>query len=515
MVAYAMLYLLLLIAGCTGTPGAGPGHDTWTDTAFPPYVDTGPDTAVDSPPDTPYDDCDLGTPTGPPLADELAAVRARSWATMTCDVAVNRCADAGGQAFVCLGQSWFGEGTRRDCYRESDGQIVFTEIASDVPQYCGSTSYSISGGENPACVTYLELGDLDPCPPACGNEITYAGVPAAPVCADGPRGSAYVLPEVFYGAPPPLCTPLVWEPGAPEACVAVLDGRLVQVAPDGGVTPFGPAVVPWSAALDVDGDGLLDLASPGASGVTLLRGAYGPAPVTESWVTGAVLTVSAAGDLDGDGRLDLTFVSGDGRTRLLLASTPIGTAYRSLALVSGAPFGDLDGDGVDELSVDNGYTTTVTSQPWLPSPPTWTGASRLRRAGDVDGDGIADLMSDAGVSFGPVTGFDLRLLPGRPALAAADVDGDGQTDLILGDPGEEARTCATSWEQPLTRPTMTLSWIRGPVARAPAPDEVALGSVVVPGEPDEFTDVRAERGGLVVQQYGVGHGNAWWWCPPP
>jgi len=50
------------------------------------------------------------------------------------------------------------------------------------------------------------------------------------------------------------------------------------------------------------------------------------------------------------------------------------------------------------------------------------------------------------------------------------------------------------------------------VARSPSPGEVVLGSVEAPI--DDVADVRAERGGLIVQRGDWRYGDAWWWCPP-
>gem|GEM_PF-301972 len=143
----------------------------------------------------------------------------------------------------------------------------------------------------------------------------------------------------------------------------------------------------------------------------------------------------AAVDLDGDGRLDLVAGSADGFVYVYTNQGPAAAAYASEPPPPGQPLPDTFGAG-HKLELATGEAVQL--QPYA-----------TVHAADVNGDGRADLLvSDesgavrvlpqlAGGSFGPpaalLAGGRPLTLPGGPAaVAVADVDGDGARDLVAG-----------------------------------------------------------------------------------
>ncbi|MBI4607066.1 MAG: VCBS repeat-containing protein, partial [Planctomycetes bacterium] len=206
-------------------------------------------------------------------------------------------------------------------------------------------------------------------------------------------------------------------------------------------------------ALDLDGDGELDVVLAGLNGVAVRFGAGGgglDGLVAVPEAGGA--TDLAGGDIDGDGAEDLvgilastdeaTVVFGSAsRVLTRVARHPVGDSPRSLSVV------DLDGDG--DLDVLTGNFTSgdlsvlrnlegggLGLAETVP-----VGISRLAAvaAGDLDGDGRADLaaagwkalavsLGDGAGGLGPAASLPFAAI----SLSAGDLDGDRLSDLAAG-----------------------------------------------------------------------------------
>jgi len=235
------------------------------------------------------------------------------------------------------------------------------------------------------------------------------------------------------------------------------------------------------AALDIDGDGKIDLAvaNVGSSTVSVLRNstAAGAATLTfdkqASLSTGIEPAWLAVADFNGDGKPDLVAAAYIGNlASILLNTTAPGSTTLTFAdqqiLVTGAGpvsvvAADLNGDGRPDAAVVNSLSilSTISLSVFLNETaagaalPSFTdqqtfgtglGAASVAAA-DVDGDGKPDLIvtnqSDATVSvlinttpvgsttptFVAQTTFAVGVDP--VGVTAADVNGDGKPDLIV------------------------------------------------------------------------------------
>jgi hypothetical protein len=239
------------------------------------------------------------------------------------------------------------------------------------------------------------------------------------------------------------------------------------------------------AALDVDRDGLLDLAVAGdrfGDGPTrLLRNTGGLAFEDASAAWGVPDDLFALAlvpvDLDGDGWLDLV-VSGDPR---VLRGGPEGFTVAEAPVLrwdthgdeddpAGIAVGDLDGDGRPDLAIGQHFNSTVDGGPPVPvrlflnrstagtvdlvevtdeagSPALPTKAPHVAIA-DVDADGLADVVTSAVAADGtPVVLRNTGVTDGVPRFATVgepgddgrywitgvtdDVDHDGRVDVFM------------------------------------------------------------------------------------
>jgi hypothetical protein len=257
----------------------------------------------------------------------------------------------------------------------------------------------------------------------------------------------------------------------------------------------GAVVSSYGATLDLDGDGVPDVALALASGAVAvyLGGAAGLArapPVIahpDGAQAGFGYVLAAAGDVNGDGYGDLAvgecerYRSG-GQVRVYLGgpSGPLLSSPETLTSSDGlkgfgcrvTAAGDLDGDGYGDVAVarvgddfsgslyvfaggPGGLAKTTTRIDSPDQNPSRLGYS-LAGVGDLDGDGYADLVaSEIAVSdltghvhvylggAGGISNQRILTLPspdpdglqfGGSVAAAGDVDGDGHPDFVVGAP---------------------------------------------------------------------------------
>ncbi len=177
-------------------------------------------------------------------------------------------------------------------------------------------------------------------------------------------------------------------------------GRLTDMGP-----PNVPSYVPMRTdlhAVDIDGDGDLDVVGAHLFGMTILQNVGGARFVdvtSQSLPTLGLVSAVATIDVDGDGDVDLVTRTGD-----LLAN---------------------NGSGVFSLVANAGLT----------GEPVYAPARVL--AGDIDGDGDPDVVmgSDVWLNGGGTFTHGAALpgpAAGMSACALADFDADGDLDLVMG-----------------------------------------------------------------------------------
>jgi uncharacterized protein (TIGR03437 family) len=216
-----------------------------------------------------------------------------------------------------------------------------------------------------------------------------------------------------------------------------------------GLTPNAMAIA------DFNGDGHLDIALAGASGISVLPGhgdgTFGsPVPTTAAFHS----TAMAAADFDGDGLMDLAVADGTTGKIYFLRGAGDGTfaAPREIAMATNPvalAVGDFNGDGIADLAVadqagnkvllllgagDGSFRAPVRIEAGV-------GPAALA-VGDFNSDGIADLAvvnfgsNDVTVLVGKgdgtfSSGVPLKVGNGPTAILMSDLNGDGMEDLAI------------------------------------------------------------------------------------
>ena len=293
--------------------------------------------------------------------------------------------------------------------------------------------------------------------------------------------------------------------------LVIADGLSATILPGLAGGGFGPpasypvGLEPVALAVgDVDGDGILDIAS-GDTNVQvsvihgLAGGGFGPATLYPIGLIGTLESV-AIGDLNGDGRNDLA-VGGGGMDVTVLYGQPGGglgsmTTYGSGSTSYVVVIVDLNGDGRMDLATINTLGPVV----YMGLPGGVLGArTDYEIPGDVNGLAVGDLGGDGRLDLvmgtyltipGPGVGsvHVLHGLPGggfgEPALynsgegtalvAIGDLDGDGLEDVAATHPEGTGVSVITHISSPPTQ-----YYLGGASHSA-----VALGDLNGDGRPD-------------------------------
>jgi hypothetical protein len=243
----------------------------------------------------------------------------------------------------------------------------------------------------------------------------------------------------------------------------------------GATLPAGPwlAAAPQHlvALADVDGDGTLDLVTPGPQPTDMVssgpdptievrrgtgHGTFGPA---EAYAVAAHADAIAAADLDLDGRPDLVVVGWSrGRVASILFNQGDGTFgppvdLPDIDLPTDVKVSDVDGDGLPDILVTGGgyqFTTdrvaihrgqgNRTFAPPLGLVQDGGDFDFWIEVGDLNGDGHLDVVVASGKGFVVFAGKSdgtfgagavQPMQGGTLSLVAADVDGDGAPELVV------------------------------------------------------------------------------------
>ncbi|OOQ57312.1 FG-GAP-like repeat-containing protein [Mucilaginibacter pedocola] len=230
-------------------------------------------------------------------------------------------------------------------------------------------------------------------------------------------------------------------------------------------------------AVDIDGDGLMDVVSSGgnnARSVSISQNVYKTKPFEFSTEMSyalssdpAVVTVS---DLDGDGKPDIVTGNTDGSISVL-RNTAVPNAINAATFAPEIKFsigkslfaipvvGDIDGDGKPDLvissQVDSTFcilrnTSTKGNISFAPKVEFSTIQLLRLMLADIDGDGKPDIITNQQNDYTKPTGFGIYLNKSTPGsfdknslaprmdsyigtimhLAAGDLDGDSRPELV-------------------------------------------------------------------------------------
>ena len=213
----------------------------------------------------------------------------------------------------------------------------------------------------------------------------------------------------------------------------------------GVAKPFAAGPSPYSITVgDVDGDGILDLATTSYSGaqVAILVGrGDGAFPTTLFYNAGPNPTGVALADLTGDSRLDVAVSDfGDSSVRVLLNQGTGANHLKQPPLVSaaaenprGLAAGDLDGDGHVDLVVAN-----------------------------LTSNSVSVLLGQGDGTFAPAVSYAVGMSP--HAVLIADLDGDGNPDVATADHGADTLSALLNQGKGVLADAVTVATGGGPYA---------------------------------------------------
>ena len=258
--------------------------------------------------------------------------------------------------------------------------------------------------------------------------------------------------------------------GDPDLCT-----DLGQILLNGGAGRLlGGALLPPGLPEfgDFDGNGLLDLASPGGVRLQMPGGEFR----AYLQFTPPLIAVETA-DIDGDGRIDLASIPPGGRSHRLHRNGEAGLSDPEEHGVGfeadGIAAADIDGDSFPELLLDwknSEHRTAFRNDGrggFAPTPVSPAGDVRSLAVADMDADGdrdIAALEYDEASSRSELRIFSNdgagRLSPGEPfppagaawSLLVSELDGDALSDVLvvgngeLGLLGNEGGSFSATWQ---------------------------------------------------------------------
>lgn len=232
--------------------------------------------------------------------------------------------------------------------------------------------------------------------------------------------------------------------GSSDVAVSDSDGSISVLLGNGDGTFAAPTVYPsgsddeWVALADLNGDGILDIASVTSDAVSVLLGnGDGTFKPAVAYAAGPSPASVAVADLNGDARPDLVVANwGQGTVSVLAGegggtfAAPVAYSIGTASRPKSVAVADLNGDGTPDLAVAVFDSSDVAV---------------------LLGNGDGTFSAPIGVDAGGNRGF---------SIAAADLNGDGAPDLVV-TKGSLASLSVLLSASDRTPPTLTVSAAAG------------------------------------------------------